>query len=78
MAREQVRVALLGTGGSARHSVDVARQLTGPMLGVRAALERGELSYDHARVMVLETARMDPAGTAAVAQNVLEDLTRRA
>jgi hypothetical protein len=48
------------------------------MRGVHAAMQRGELSYDHARVMVQETARLDPTSTMAVAQRVLDDLSRRA
>ncbi|MDQ6650085.1 MAG: HNH endonuclease [Actinomycetota bacterium] len=70
-AREHVRLALLGSGGSSRADVDTARALAGPLAAVGAALDRGELSYDHARVLERETRLLDPVTAAAVSEQVL-------
>lgn len=70
-AREHVRVALLGCGGLARADVDLARALCGPLASARAAMERGELSYCHARALDQETAALEPAMARQVADRVV-------
>src|SRR5664280_1302392 len=50
-AREHVKVALSGCGGSARADVDLARDMTDRLAAAGAALARGEISYSHARVL---------------------------
>ncbi len=70
-AREHVRVALVGCGGSARADVDLARALAGPLLGVRDAMEEGRLSPAHARVIDDETRHLDPVTTRGVVDDLL-------
>lgn len=70
-AREHVRVALVGCGGSARADVDLARALAGPLRGVRDAMEAGRISPAHARVVDDETRHLDPVTTRGVADEVL-------
>ncbi|MGE5762850.1 MAG: hypothetical protein ACM3ZF_02875 [Mycobacterium leprae] len=76
-ARELVRVALVDCGGSARADVDLARALCGPLAVARAALERGEISYTHARILSEETLPLDETAAAGVAQAVLGGGPRR-
>src|SRR5450759_1440284 len=64
-AREHVKVALSGCGGSARADVDLARDMTGRLAAAGAALARGEISYSHARVLSTETFDLDDATAAA-------------
>jgi hypothetical protein len=76
-AREQVRVALLDCGGSTRADVDLARALAGPLRSARDALERGEISYRHARVLADETEALDPVTAAEVTTRVLDSAQHR-
>src|SRR5674536_256741 len=70
-AREHVKVALSGCGGSARADVDLARHMTGRLAAAGAALARGEISYSHARVLSTETFVLDDATAGQVAAAVL-------
>src|SRR5664280_894515 len=70
-AREQVKVALSGCGGSDRADVDLARDMTGRLAAAGAALARGEISYSHARVLSTETFDLDDATAGQVAAAVL-------
>src|SRR5450759_1929076 len=70
-AREHVKVALSGCGGSARADVDLARDMTGRLAAAGAALARGEISYSHARVLSTETFDLDDATAGQVAAAVL-------
>src|SRR5665648_997040 len=70
-AREHVKVALSGCGGSARADVDLARDMTGRLAAAGAALARGEISYSHARVLSTETFVLDDATAGQVAAAVL-------
>ena len=70
-AREHVKVALSGCGGSARADVDLARDMTGRLAAAGAALARGEISYSHARVLSTETFVLDDATAGTVAAAVL-------
>ena len=70
-AREHVKVALSGCGGSARADVDLARHMTGRLAAAGAALARGEISYSHARVLSTETFDLDDATAGTVAAAVL-------
>ena len=71
-AREEVRVALLGCGGSPKADVELARLLAGPLLSVRDAMATGAVSHAHARVFDDETRHLDPATTRDVAREVLD------
>lgn len=73
-AREEVRVALVGCGGSPRADVELARLLAGPLLAVREAMAAGAVSYAHARVFDDETRHLDPLTTRDVAAEVLARL----
>ncbi|MDQ6651007.1 MAG: HNH endonuclease [Actinomycetota bacterium] len=75
-AREHVRLALVGCGGSARADVDTARALAGPLAEAGAALTRGELSYGHVRVLEQETRLCDPATAREVSAAVLRSALR--
>src|SRR5450756_2103757 len=70
-AREHVKVALSGCGGSARADVDLARDMTGRLAAAGAALARGEISYSHARVLSTETFDLGDATAGQVAAAVL-------
>ena len=72
--REHVRLATRECGGSARAEVDTARSLAGPLSAAMAALERGELSWQHVRVLEQETEDLDPATRRAVADQVVADV----
>jgi hypothetical protein len=49
-----------------------SRELTTALPLTLAALQTGSISWQHARVMVEETANLDPAGTAALEAHFLE------
>jgi hypothetical protein len=72
--REHVRLATRECGGSARAEVDTARSLAGPLSAAMAALERGELSWQHVRVLEQETEDLDPVTRRAVADQVVADV----
>lgn len=76
-AREHVRVALRGCGGSPRANVDIARALSGALLGARDALEAGVMSYDHVRALVRETRELDPLTAREVSDRVIPKATRQ-
>lgn len=71
-AREEVRVALAGCGGSPRADVELARALAGPLLEVRHVMGEGRVSHAHAKVFDDETRHLDADTTRAVAAVVLE------
>jgi hypothetical protein len=70
-AREQVRMALVGMGGSPKACVDTARALTGPLRAAADALAAGTISDAHCRVLAQETAGLAPDTAADVAAAVL-------
>jgi hypothetical protein len=76
-ARERVRVALRGCGGSPRSNVDVARGLCGRLSEAGEALERGDLSYDHVRALTFETLLLDDDTAVLVAAAVLDERATR-
>ena len=69
--REQVRIATRECGGSARAEVDTARALAGPLSSAMSLLERGQVSWQHARVLAQETEDLDPDTRRDVAQHVV-------
>jgi hypothetical protein len=70
-AREYVRVALVGQGGSAKATVDTARALAGPLVAARHALEAGLISEAHAAVLAGETQHLPVEVAREVAETVL-------
>ena len=58
--REHVRIATRECGGSARAEVDTARALAGPLSAAMPLLERGQISWQHVRVLAQETEDLDP------------------
>lgn len=71
VARELVRAALRCVGGSPKACVETARDLAGPLRPVRDAMEFGDISYDHARVIACETETLDPETRTQVATAAL-------
>jgi len=70
-AREEVATALGVAPSTAKHRLEVARQLAGPLSGTAGALERGEISAMHAVVLTEETASVPEVVATAVQAVVL-------
>lgn len=76
-AREYVRVALVGQGGSPKATVDTARALAGPLAAAREALAAGRISEAHVRVLAQETRNLEPEAARAVTEAVLDQAAGR-
>ncbi|HEX7353455.1 MAG TPA: DUF222 domain-containing protein [Mycobacteriales bacterium] len=71
--REELMVACRITEAQARRRHETARALAGRLRHTREALERGRISFEHAVQMADATSRLDPAQTALVETEVLDD-----
>lgn len=69
--REEIAAALGIAPTTAKHRMEIARKLAGPLSDTAAALERGEISPMHAIVLVEETAGASTAVAAEVQARVL-------
>jgi len=76
--REHVRIATRECGGSARAEVDTARALAGPLSSAMSLLERGQISWQHARVLTQETEDLDPDTRREVAEQMAADVAAAA
>jgi hypothetical protein len=72
--REHVRIATRECGGSARAEVDTARALAGPLSTVMPLLERGQVSWQHTRVLAQETEDLDPDTRREVGAQLVADV----
>ncbi|HJV97667.1 MAG TPA: DUF222 domain-containing protein, partial [Arthrobacter sp.] len=68
----EVACALTVSERSASALLGQSRELTTTLPRTLAALENGSISWQHARVMVDETASLDPAGAAALEAHFLD------
>ncbi len=67
VVREEIAVALRWTHSAAQREIDSARILAGPLLATGSALAAGEISAQHAQVLVEHARRLPGALAAAVA-----------
>ena len=67
----EIACVLTISGGAAGALLDQARALTAGLPGTVAALQAGSISWQHARIMVDETAGLDLAGAAALEAHFL-------